>query len=512
MLLIGAVFVMTIPALPALADCATVTNEFGGLDYTCTGDTLTVINGTPQTDRLTNYSYISGYVWSGGFRSIPSPDTIINNGTIGDGEINPETGDDDDGIWGSAGDDTLINNGVIVGGGVGAMFGDGMLAYVADRDLIINNGTTFGDIIGDLQTRGHDTIIVNGTVNGGVYGDFSPFTKGFTSPSLQNTGGNDTIILQDGALITGLIDGSPGTDILRFEFTAGSQQEYDALGAAISAASPASGSLTFLGRTFTWVNFETLENNIAWTPEGTPTYTPVPTDVPTSTPLPTDVPTSTPVPTDVPTSTPVPTDVPTSTPVPTNTPTYTPSPTPTDAPASGTVTLQITAPGDDVNEDGANYYPSYQGVFIGTGANPAASFLGLRFNNVAIPRGATITSARLEIYSPSAQWISLNLQIAADASDNSAPFSASSRPSQRLLTAAVVNHTSNEGWNVNVWYTLHDVSAVVQEVINRPGWQSGSSLSLIVRGIGGAPWSRKLSWAFEGSPAFTPRLVITYTQ
>ncbi len=241
------------------------------------------------------------------------------------------------------------------------------------------------------------------------------------------------------------------------------------------------------------------------TPSHTPTNTPTPTRTPTFTP--TFTPTNTPIFT--------PSNTPTFTPsnTPTNTPTFTPSFTPTNTPISapsGTVTLQISNNADDVNEDGSSFDAGGSTLWIGNGSSANGSYTGLRFNGVNIPRNATITAARLEFYSTSGQWISMDLQIAGEAADNSAAFSSSNRPSTRLLTTARVDHSSNMGWSTGTWYAFDDMKIVVQEIVNRSGWQSGNSLSIILRGTGNS-WARKWLRAREGGAAQAVRLVVTYT-
>ncbi|MCA0458000.1 MAG: DUF4082 domain-containing protein [Chloroflexi bacterium] len=186
-----------------------------------------------------------------------------------------------------------------------------------------------------------------------------------------------------------------------------------------------------------------------------------------------------------------------------------PTPMPTSLPQSSTVTRQIGAGGDDVNQVGSTYEAANPAVWIGD-AGAAGSLAAFRFNNVQVPRGATITAARLEFYSVSGQWLTINLQIAGDDVDNSAAFSASALPSQRVLTTARVAHSSNVNWAANTWYPFTDMSAVVGEIISRPNWQAGNSLSIILSGSGSS-WGRKFAAGFEYGAAYAPRLVITYS-
>ena len=177
-----------------------------------------------------------------------------------------------------------------------------------------------------------------------------------------------------------------------------------------------------------------------------------------------------------------------------------------------TTTFQISASADDVNEDGATYDEALGLIWLGNGVDPA-SYLGLRFNNVTIPQGASITSAYLQFYSHENLWINVDLSIKAEASDNSVPFSSASRPSQRTLTTAQVNHSSSEPWTIDTWYDFNQMDTVIHEVVNRPGWQSGNSLSVILQGTG-SQFGRKIVKAYDNltDPALAPKLVVTHTQ
>jgi type IV pilus assembly protein PilY1 len=149
-------------------------------------------------------------------------------------------------------------------------------------------------------------------------------------------------------------------------------------------------------------------------------------------------------------------------------------------------------------------------LWLGNGGSTTTSFTGMRFTNVAIPKGATIKSAVLQVYSDRSQWISIGLQLSADAADNSPGFTTSSKPSQRTRTT-IINHTSNVNWSANIWYSFNDIAGVIQAVVSRSRWNSGNSLSLIIKGTSAGTYGRKFFRSFEGSSTFAPKLVITYT-
>ncbi len=172
-----------------------------------------------------------------------------------------------------------------------------------------------------------------------------------------------------------------------------------------------------------------------------------------------------------------------------------------------TVVLAVASSADDVNEVTNTLTATATTMFVGT-AN-GTSYAGLRFSGVPIPAGATVTSARLQVLAPSTQWNAMQFEWAAEASGNAAPFTASSRPSQRVLGAARLAHSTNAQWVSGTWYTLEEIAPLLQGVVARPDWAAGNSLALILRGSGGF-WSRKFFSAFESGAANAARLVVSY--
>jgi hypothetical protein len=177
---------------------------------------------------------------------------------------------------------------------------------------------------------------------------------------------------------------------------------------------------------------------------------------------------------------------------------------------AATTAIQVTSLSDDVNEDGATYSSNNATIWLGNGSSAASSFTGLRFTNVSVPNGATITSAKLKVYSSQSQWLSIKFSMTGELTPDSATFSSNSKPSQRTLTVQKINHSSNVSWSANTWYLLDEIAPVVQEIVNQPGWQSGNSLSIILQGTGSA-WGRKFFTSRDGSSANAPMLLLTYS-
>ncbi len=146
--------------------------------------------------------------------------------------------------------------------------------------------------------------------------------------------------------------------------------------------------------------------------------------------------------------------------------------------------------------------------------------VGMRFQNVLIPQGTTIENAKIKVLSI---WrnppdnndkgnVDVWWKISADDVDNSPEFSATAtgRPSGRTQTTAKVDWDQAmvvDRWfsqnpvppydGSDNWYESSDISSVIQEIVDRPGWSSGNSISIIVSNDG-SPWSQYRTWhAYE---------------
>jgi len=136
--------------------------------------------------------------------------------------------------------------------------------------------------------------------------------------------------------------------------------------------------------------------------------------------------------------------------------------------------------------------------------------VGMRFNNIPIPNGATILDARIQFTVKDATTGACSLVIRGQAADHATTFTTSRyNISSRLLTSAAVN------WIPAAWPAVGaagpdqqtpNLSSVLQEIVSRPGWQSGNSLALIVTGSG-----TRTASAYERSASQAPQLLVTYS-
>jgi len=112
-------------------------------------------------------------------------------------------------------------------------------------------------------------------------------------------------------------------------------------------------------------------------------------------------------------------------------------------------------------------------------------FVGLRFNDVNIPIGATINSAHVTFTVEDKNGDKGNsvVIIFAQDSDNAPTFSKSDNNiSNRLPTTSTIE------WDIPKWnkrgdngaaQTTPDISDLIQEVVNRSGWLQGNSIVII---------------------------------
>jgi uncharacterized protein YjiK len=133
--------------------------------------------------------------------------------------------------------------------------------------------------------------------------------------------------------------------------------------------------------------------------------------------------------------------------------------------------------------------------------------VGLRFSDVTIPHGAAILRSYVQFQADEVSTDAAALKVQGQAADNAATFQA--------VTANVSGRTrtvQEVAWTPEPWPTVSargaaqqtpDISSVVQEITDRPGWSAGNAVAIIVTGTG-----RRTAEAFEGTRA--PVLHVEY--
>lgn len=149
-----------------------------------------------------------------------------------------------------------------------------------------------------------------------------------------------------------------------------------------------------------------------------------------------------------------------------------------------------------------------------TNDNPdrGLQIIGLRFNAVDIPVGATISSAKIRFRADNTNSGTTTLNINGQLANDASGFSTNNYDlSSRNTTAASVIWNV-PSWTENDYYETADISSVIQEIVNQSGF-SGDDLVLFVRPGGGCSLSTCVRRADsrDTSTDDAPRLEIIYT-
>ncbi len=128
---------------------------------------------------------------------------------------------------------------------------------------------------------------------------------------------------------------------------------------------------------------------------------------------------------------------------------------------------------------------------------------GLRYTNLNIPAGATITNAYLSINANASTNDASTLNIAAHDTGNAGAFSTAAYSLTNLPKTTAVTWSNVPAWTAGATYNTPNLSAVIQSIINRADWSAGNAISFIIDGSG-----TRRATSFEGGNA--PQLHIEY--
>ncbi len=183
-----------------------------------------------------------------------------------------------------------------------------------------------------------------------------------------------------------------------------------------------------------------------------------------------------------------------------------------------TANLQVAANGDDAycGTDGTGFSTDTSGVIrIGSDWDNGDKGIvaGFRFQNVAIPKNATVSNATLTVtaqWGPQGDTIATNIYCADEDDAGAFADSAGNRPDDRALTTAFTVFDTAASWAGDAEFTA-DIASACEEVFARGGWASGQALTVILKDDGSSGGSNKEIDSYEGDSAAAVTLDITYT-
>lgn len=180
-------------------------------------------------------------------------------------------------------------------------------------------------------------------------------------------------------------------------------------------------------------------------------------------------------------------------------------------PASGVVSVKVAARADDAEERVSTGAVVLNDTDLEMSSDGAVEqIVGLRFRNVQIPQGATITRAYVQFTVDQAvSSDATTLSITGQAANNAAAFKTTAHNlSSRARTSAVQ-------WTPAPWPTAGaagidqrtpDLAPIVQQIVSRSGWAAGRNMALFVTGSG-----VRTAESFDGGAAKAPVLHVEWT-
>lgn len=163
---------------------------------------------------------------------------------------------------------------------------------------------------------------------------------------------------------------------------------------------------------------------------------------------------------------------------------------------------------DENAEEKSNGYPNTQSeLTFYEGSN---DYVGVRFKNINMPQGATVLNAYLE-FTAYQNSTSSGAQMTIRGVDQNDPNDFS--PYYRYMlrnapkTSASVSWTNIEPWYRNGVYQSPSIAPVVQEIVNRSGWQRNNEMIIVMSDFN---YAHRGAYSFNGQPSGSTRLVIEF--
>ncbi len=174
-----------------------------------------------------------------------------------------------------------------------------------------------------------------------------------------------------------------------------------------------------------------------------------------------------------------------------------------------TQTAQVGIGSDDAEQAGSVVNTIDTDINIGAASDVSSNqTIGLRFQGVNVPKGATIIEAEIQFYAEGTSTGTASFTIKGIDEDNLVTFSASTDDiTNRTATTASVAWAPEDWTTTGERYATSDISTIVKEIVDRTNWASGNNMGFIIEpGTG-----ERIASSYNGDPARGPRLIIRYS-
>ena len=137
--------------------------------------------------------------------------------------------------------------------------------------------------------------------------------------------------------------------------------------------------------------------------------------------------------------------------------------------------------------------------------------VGLRFKNIKVPKGVTITNAYLQFTTEEINTEPTSLTIYGESSDKARRYTNRSRNiSSRPKTVTSVPWNNIPAWEINreqgEKQKSPDLSTIIQELINMPSWEKGKAMGFVLSGSG-----KRVAKSYNSNHTYAPVLYIEYS-
>ena len=132
--------------------------------------------------------------------------------------------------------------------------------------------------------------------------------------------------------------------------------------------------------------------------------------------------------------------------------------------------------------------------------------VGIRFTGVNIPTKAKIKNAYIELTVDETSTQETNLIIEAQNADNNTFFSSTKNNiSLRPKTSTSISWSPSPWTEKDSSKRTPDLAPIVQEIVNKPSWDSDNSIIFIITGTG-----KRVAKSYDGEPKKAPLLYVEY--
>lgn len=181
-----------------------------------------------------------------------------------------------------------------------------------------------------------------------------------------------------------------------------------------------------------------------------------------------------------------------------------------------TLTVQIDANNRDTNVLGTSYYISQSGGVLWLGQWNEEEHVGLAWQ-LNVPQGATINEATFDLYVVSDDTgIGVVITVWGNDADNTAVWANTNKPTAITKTTATASFNNGDapasGWFSAGAIGAIDITDIVQEVVDRPGWASGNYFAILLSPPTDFSTNELSIHDYSGGAGNSAKLYVDYTE